>query len=520
MKIYISRTVVAGIVAFLLAFMALASTALPVAAATRSNQPDFAKIDAYVSSQMQAMRLPGLALGIVHGDQIVHLHGFGEADQSGRVVTAQTPFVIGSMTKSFTAMAIMQLVEAGKIQLDAPVQRYLPWFRVADPTASTRITVRNLLNQTSGISTATGVAFLAETPGTLEQQVRDLSKAALTQPVGKTFQYSNSNYATLGLIIEAVSGQTYGTYIQQHIFDPLQMSHSFATEQSAKQAGLAQGYHWLFGYPVPVNEPYRLDMLPAGWLSSTAEDMSHYLIAQMNGGHYGNASVLSPADIITMHAPAAVMIPGAMYGMGWVYQSAKYSGAGTPLIWHNGETLSFHADMFIEPQGQWGAVMLTNAAGLNPLPETALENLRVGIATMLAGHGTPSGLNLSTSYLIIDSVVVLISILVLLSALRLPHWYQKFRQRRGHRLLRLGLRLIWELVLPVILLLSVPIMFSSWGEFLFTFPDLGPWLMITLAVLIITAITRVVLVVLTVRRKGADSSVAIPPVQSATHSLT
>src|SRR6266480_3482263 len=144
MKTNLSRTVVAGLVACLLALLVLASTALPVAAATRSNEPDFAKIDAYV------------------GAQIVHLNGFGEADQSGRAVTAQTPFVIGSMTKSFTALAIMQLVEAGKIQLDAPVQRYLPWFRVADPTASARITVRNLLNQTSGIPTSAGVAFLSE----------------------------------------------------------------------------------------------------------------------------------------------------------------------------------------------------------------------------------------------------------------------------------------------------------------------------------------------------------------------
>ena len=189
-------------------------------------------------------------------------------------------------------------------------------------------------------------------------------------------------------------------------------------------------------------------MLPAGWLSSTAEDMSHYLIAQMNGGHYGSVSVLSPAGIATMHAPAVVMMPGAMYGMGWVYQSAKDSGIGAPLIWHNGETLSFHADMFIEPQSQWGAVMLTNAAGLSPLPEIALENLPVGIASLLAGHISSAGLSLSTSYFIIDSVVVLISILVLLSALRLPHWYQKFGQRRGLRLLRVGLRLIWELVLP------------------------------------------------------------------------
>ena len=521
MKRLFSRSIVGSALACLLMLLALASTANPAAAATRSNGADFAQIDAYVSSQMQAMRLPGLALGIVHGDQIVHLHGFGQADQSGRAVTAQTPFVIGSMTKSFTALAIMQLVEAGKIQLDAPVQRYLPWFRVADPAASTRITVRHLLNQTSGIPTSAGVAFLAEAPGTLEQQVRDLSKVALTQPVGKTFQYSNSNYATLGLIIETVTGQPYGTYIQQHILNPLQMQHSYYTEQAAKQDGLAQGYHWLFGYPVPVNEPYRLDMLPAGWLSSTAEDMSHYLIAQMNGGHYGNDSVLSPAGIATMHAPAAEMIPGAMYGMGWIYQSATDSGAGTPLIWHNGETLSFHADMFIEPQGQWAAVMLMNTPGLNPLAEMAIENLRVGVASMLAGHVPPSGPNLSTSYYIIDGVILLISILVLVSVLRLPHWYRMFRQRRGHRLLRVGLRLILELVLPVVLLLFIPITFGSWNEFLFTFPDLAPWLIITLAVLIITAITRVVLVVLALRRKKeTDSPVAVQPAQPATPSLT
>jgi CubicO group peptidase (beta-lactamase class C family) len=262
MKRHFSISIVGSVLGCMLMILALASTALPAAAASRSNEAEFAQIDAYVSSQMQAMRLPGLALGIVQGDQIVHLHGFGEADQSGRAVTAQTPFVIGSMTKSFTALAIMQLVEAGKIQLDAPVQHYLPWFRVADPAASTHITVRNLLNQTSGIPTSAGVAFLAESPGTLEQQVRNLAQVALTQPVGKTFQYSNSNYATLGLIVEAVSGQSYGGYIQQHILDPLQMKHSYYTEQAARQSGLAQGYHWLFGYPVPVNEPYRLDMLP------------------------------------------------------------------------------------------------------------------------------------------------------------------------------------------------------------------------------------------------------------------
>jgi CubicO group peptidase (beta-lactamase class C family) len=106
-----------------------------------------------VQEQMSDMRMPGMALGIVKGDEVAHLKGFGDANSSsGRAVTPQTPFVIGSMSKSFTALAIMQLAEDGKEKFDAPVQRYLPWFRVATPGASSHITVRNLLNQTSGLS--------------------------------------------------------------------------------------------------------------------------------------------------------------------------------------------------------------------------------------------------------------------------------------------------------------------------------------------------------------------------------
>src|SRR5215216_8142369 len=124
---------------------------------SQADGQDFDAIDAYVHEQMQEMRIPGAALGIVKGDKIVHLEGFGDADDSGREVTPQTPFKIGSTSKSFTALAIMQLVEEDKVKLDAPVQSYIPWFRVADEEASSRITVRHLLNQTSGIPTAAGL---------------------------------------------------------------------------------------------------------------------------------------------------------------------------------------------------------------------------------------------------------------------------------------------------------------------------------------------------------------------------
>ena len=108
--------------------------------------PKFAEIENFVMDEMAAQRIPGLALGIVEGDRIAYVRGFGTADDSGRKVTPQTPFIIGSLSKSFTALAVMQLVEANKIELGAPVQRYLPWFRVADEKASAEITVRHLLN--------------------------------------------------------------------------------------------------------------------------------------------------------------------------------------------------------------------------------------------------------------------------------------------------------------------------------------------------------------------------------------
>ena len=97
---------------------------------------EYAPIERFVQDEMKVQRIPGLALGIVKDDRIVYVRGFGKADDSGRPVTPRTPFIIGSLSKSFTAMAIMQLVEAGKVELDAPVQRYLPWFRVADEDAS------------------------------------------------------------------------------------------------------------------------------------------------------------------------------------------------------------------------------------------------------------------------------------------------------------------------------------------------------------------------------------------------
>ncbi|MGZ5418169.1 MAG: serine hydrolase domain-containing protein, partial [Nocardioides sp.] len=216
------------------AFLASRPGGSDVTAATgaASDAPGFSGIDAFVEAEMDAQRIPGLSLAIVSDDQIVHMRGFGQADQSGRAVSPQTPFVIGSVSKSVTALAIMQLVEAGEVKLDAPVSRYIPWFRVADEEASAQITVRHLLNHTSGLSTKTGRSFQGNgdtTDSALEQAVRKLSSVELTELVGEVHQYSTINYSVLGLIVQVVSEQSYEEYVQEHIYDPLKMRKSFTS---------------------------------------------------------------------------------------------------------------------------------------------------------------------------------------------------------------------------------------------------------------------------------------------------
>jgi CubicO group peptidase (beta-lactamase class C family) len=346
--------------------------------------PDFGAIDRFVDSERQAMRIPGVAIGIVQGDHIVHLAGFGQADPAGRPMTAQTPMIAASITKSFTALAVMQLVEAGKVDLDEPIQRYIPWFRVADEEASARITVRHLLNQTSGLPTAAAnVGMVGGDMGeqALEHGVRALARVALSAPVGSTYQYSNFNYETLGMLVQVVSGDSYEQYLQQHVLNPLDMRRTYTSQAAANEHGLATGYQFWFGQPVATDLTYSRGLRPAGGLISTSEDLAHYLIAQVNGGQYAGASVLSTSGIGVQHLPA-VRIPGEdeYYGMGWQTSAI----GGIPIVHHDGKLPTGFGDMVLVPSRGWGIVVLANGMGRVNSPR--LNGIATGIANVLLGQ--------------------------------------------------------------------------------------------------------------------------------------
>ena len=314
-------------------------------------QVDTKVIDDYIISKMNSFHIPGLALSVVKNDQVVYMKGYGRADGRGNPITPQTPFIIASVFKSFTGLGISQLIEAGKIDIDAPVITYLPWFTLADPEAAGQITIKHLLSHTSGLSTRSGIIVLYTNPVSLEQLVRNLAKTRISQPAGSTYQYSNLNYFILAEVIETVSGMPWGQYIETNIFKPLDMRHSYTSQAEARQNGMATGYTALFGCMIPFRDPERKAFTQ---LTVSSEDMAHYMIAQLNNGRYNGNSVISGQGMARTHTN---LIPGTgNYGMGWVI--------GEDSISHYGTGRNFRANVYMrndENGNKWGIAVLINS---------------------------------------------------------------------------------------------------------------------------------------------------------------
>jgi CubicO group peptidase (beta-lactamase class C family) len=342
---------------------------------------DFAAIDAYVEAQMQKHGLPGVALVVTQGQRIAHARAFGTAG-AGRALTPQTPMYIGSTSKSFTALAVAQLAEQGKVDLDAPVRAYIPWFRVADEAASRALTVRHFLHHASGLSDAGFGTALPDDAG-LEDAVRALAHARLTAPVGAKSQYFNHNYDVLALIVERVSGQPLGAYVGEHIFGPLQMTRSYTDPATARANGLAQGYSRLFGWAVPARQPHPVYGLGEGYMIAAPQDLAHYVIANLNDGQYAGARILSPAWVTRLHTPREQ--EGFRYAMGWFVDSVN----GVPRFQHGGANETFKTFMAAYPTRRLGLVLMINEGYLVDHYFSA-EQVFGGVEMLALGQGQPS----------------------------------------------------------------------------------------------------------------------------------
>lgn len=348
----------------------MALLAAPISAgAARAANADFSVLDSAIQAQMDKHGLPGVALAVIAGDQIVHLKGYGTA--GSHAMTPQTQMFIGSQSKSFTALAIARLVDQGKLDLNTPVRAYIPWFKVADEQASKLISINHLLHHTSGLSES-GYSILLPANATPEEAVRSLASARLTAPIGAKFQYFNVGYDVLAYLVEIVTGETYADTLQENVFNPLGMTRSTADPLSATD--LSWGYTRLFGFAVPMQQPVRDYEIGAGYIISTAEDMARYAIAMKNN----HAGLVSPGMARKMFSPGA----GA-YGMGWNIVD------GGQKIFHGGANETFRTEVMIYPGRDLAFVLLVNEGHLADHYISAAE-LTNTVETIVLGSTPPS----------------------------------------------------------------------------------------------------------------------------------
>jgi D-alanyl-D-alanine carboxypeptidase len=328
-------------------------------------------IDAAVQTEMERSRQPGLTLGLTDQDSTLVIRTYGFADLASRqAVTPETLFEIGSIGKTFTAVAILQLVDEGRLDLEAPVDRYLPWFVVPQQAGRPPITIAHLLSHTAGL-----VAGIDGTPEAAFQvwSLRDLP--TFSAP-GERFHYSNVGYKALGLVLEAVEGRPYREVIRARILDPLGMS---ATEPAIThdiRTRLAVGYEYLhddrIGYPgAPLAPATWLETETAdGSIASTAADMCAFVRLLLREGD----GLLSESAFAEMTAGNPSEGETAFYGYGLVIRELE----GRRLIGHGGGMVGYLAGMQADPEAGLGVIVLQNGMSLNPmaLARTALRVAR------------------------------------------------------------------------------------------------------------------------------------------------
>ncbi|MEU6798225.1 serine hydrolase domain-containing protein [Nonomuraea wenchangensis] len=316
-----------------------------------------ASVDAYVRDAVATTGLPGVSVVVTHGGQVVHAAGYGH-DSEGRPVTAGMPMRVASVSKAFTATAVMTLVERGKIRLDDPVAAQLPGFRMADPRAA-RVTVRQLLNQTSGLSDTTVDINALEETTTLADYTARLSGGRLRAEPGTRWEYCNVNYDLAARLVEVAGGRDFGTYLRERVFGPLGMTSSAVSDQVVRPA---DGYNSVYGAWLPRPElPAFLNGSGSGGVVTTANDMGKWLIAQTGDGR----PVVGKRSLETMHTPAAVR----PYGMGWGVEEE------TGQLVHSGNLFTYTAVAALSPRTGYGFAVMSNSAALQDDTYTIMQGL-------------------------------------------------------------------------------------------------------------------------------------------------
>jgi CubicO group peptidase (beta-lactamase class C family) len=345
----------------------------PKKSSTGLSKAKITRIESFIKHQTRLGKIPGMAVAVVKDDQVVYKRGFGYGNiREKQPVTPQTLFELGSTSKAFTALGVLYLAEKGLLNINDPVKKYLPWFKmtqrtkITDPTMEylnrylpwfyatreTNITIEQLLHHTSGIDPGS-IADIpsSEKPDSLEKSVRILMKKAMTPQLdyypGDRYSYAIINYDILGLIIAKVSGRSYEDFIKDNILNPLGLNHTVLFRNQAGE-NLATGYKVGFLRPLAYQAPVYRGNTPAGYIITSADDMTEWLKVQL-----GTVPIAPFYQKIVNRSHS----DDYDYGYGWF----TYRISNNLKIFHGGNNPNYSSYVEFRPQEKLGIVLLLNS---------------------------------------------------------------------------------------------------------------------------------------------------------------
>ncbi len=448
----------------------------PLAAVTADDTvtPDYQLIDDYITVEMKSAKIPGLAISIIHGNEVIYQKCYGTAD-GHREITADTPFGIGSVGKTFTALAIRQLINEGKLEENNTVKDFIEDFNSTYQGEAVNITIRQLLSHYSGYSEQQGVQpYLFHSKYTIEEVVTKSKDLELVRTPGSEYEYSNLNFIILGRIIELITGLSYSDYIEENIFQKLNMSNSSFNERIVKEKGLADGHTIFYGLPIKSHYTFPTGSTPAGYVFCSVEDMSHYLIAYLNGGYYNEVSVIDSNSLAEPKDPLKNGFEGGWYDELWFlnYGYPKHD-LYMNTYGYNGGAPNYTSSIKINQEARYAVVVMDNMIDENDFYEGEIDSSTICHAVMeyLAYGKAPVNTILKGSFekrssAILFAVVILgYSLISILSVFR----------KRSKRLAVINfIYLFLEFILPVTAAIVIPLYNdSNWSWLIATWPEVN-----------------------------------------------
>ncbi len=341
--------------------------------AQQASTPTFVKdsLDAYVQSGLEKWQIPGVAVCIVKDGKEVLMKGYGVREiNTTDKVDENTLFLIGSNTKAFTATA-MAMLDAGKdtankFSLDDKVTKWLPWFKLANKAAGEQAIVRDLLCHRLGMRTFQGDFSYWTSNLTRRDVIEKMGRLKAAYPFRTTWGYTNAAFVTAGEIIPAVTGISWENFLTKKIFEPLQMARTLALTKDFVNAENHSSAHTIDeGKLIKIPIPLIDNLGAAGSIASSVNDMSHWVMAQLDRGKYNGETVIPSAAIAQTWTPHAILGNGgtmynsghfSLYGLGWFVD--EYSGK--KIVSHTGGVNGFVTSVTLIPEEKLGIIVFTN----------------------------------------------------------------------------------------------------------------------------------------------------------------